>query len=82
MVIIDNLSTGHLAAVHPAATFILGDLCNVDLIERTFITHPGINAVLHFASLPDPGESMRQPDRYLAENLVNGVNLISSAARQ
>jgi|SRR6266545_3813755 len=40
MVVFDNLSQGHRAAVHPDAAFIPGDLRDVEAIERVFATYP------------------------------------------
>ena len=48
VVVFDNLSTGHRAAVHPKATFYEGDLKDHDVIEMIFDSHP-FDAVMHFA---------------------------------
>ena len=69
VVVLDNLSQGHRAAVHPEATFIEGDLSDPDIIESVFSTHP-IDAVMHFASRSLVGESMEKPFLYLGENVV------------
>ena len=63
VVVFDNLSQGHRAAVHSDATFIEGDLSEPDEIESAFSTHP-IDAVMHFASRTLVGESMQKPFLY------------------
>ncbi len=75
VVVFDNLSQGHRAAVHPQAAFIEGDLSDADAIESVFSAH-SIDAVMHFASRTLVGESMQKPFLYLGENVVCGCNLL------
>ena len=42
VVVFDNLFQGHRAAVHPYATFILGDLADKAQIDAAFEAHPDI----------------------------------------
>lgn len=79
VVVFDNVSQGHRAAVHPDAVFIQGDLRDGDALARVFAEHPGIDGVMHFASYTLVGESMRHPDLYLRDNVATGVNLIATA---
>ena len=60
VVVLDNLSQGHAAAVHPEATLVEGDLRDAEAIEALFATH-SIEAVMHFASHTLVGESMQKP---------------------
>ena len=78
VVVIDNLSQGHRAAVHPDATFIEGDLRDRAVLENVFSTHSP-DAVMHFASKSLVGESMERPMLYLDENVRCGLNLIDAA---
>jgi len=39
----------------------------------------GIEAVMHFASYSLVGESMKQPFKYIGENVTNGLNLLQQA---
>lgn len=78
VIVFDNLSLGHRAAVHPQATFVKGDLIDrpaVDAVMREYQPE----AVMHFASKTLVGESMEQPFLYLGENVQCGINLIASA---
>ncbi len=79
-VVLDNLSTGHAEAVLPGAKLVVGDLADPEVLERTLADGPWA-AVFHFASLSLVGESMREPLRYLRENIGNGVQLIESCLR-
>ena len=78
VVVYDNLSQGHRAAVHPQATFVQGDLADRDLLEATFARHE-IDAVMHFAGNTLVGESVQQPFLYLGDNVRNGLNLFEAA---
>lgn len=78
VVVLDNLSTGHRAAVHPQATFVYGDLADRQTVHTVFETYP-IDAVMHFASYTLVAESMELPFKYLGENVTNGLNLLQEA---
>ncbi len=75
VVIFDNLQQGHREAVPAGATLIEGDLANPAAIGAAF-AGPTISAVLHFAANSLVGESMRDPFRYLGDNVTNAINLI------
>ena len=49
VIVFDNLSLGHRAAVHPAAVFVKGDLSNRAEIDGALSDHRP-DAVMHFAS--------------------------------
>ncbi|HYZ21811.1 MAG TPA: UDP-glucose 4-epimerase GalE [Rhodopila sp.] len=80
VIVLDNLRTGHRAAVPPAARLITGDLANDAAIEDAMRLGP-YDAVFHFASLSQVGESMRMPMRYLLDNAANGIRLIDACLR-
>lgn len=80
VVVLDNLSQGHRAAVHPQAVFVKGDLGDRTLLNHLFRAHP-VEAVMHFASRTLVGESMQNPFLYVGENVCNGVNLLEAAVR-
>jgi UDP-glucose 4-epimerase len=77
VVVFDNLSQGHRAAVHPKAIFVEGDLANRAAIDAALTQHRP-DAVMHFASKTLVGESMQKPFLYLGDNVTNGLNLLSS----
>jgi UDP-glucose 4-epimerase len=79
VVVFDNLSMGHRAAVPASAVFVEGDLADRAAIDRVFGDH-SIDGVMHFASHTLVGESMHKPFLYLGRNIVNGLNLLESMA--
>ncbi|HYR06937.1 MAG TPA: UDP-glucose 4-epimerase GalE [Longimicrobium sp.] len=78
VVVFDDLSQGHRAAVHPDATLIDGRLEDKGLIERVLAEHRP-EGILHFASQTLVGESMEKPFLHLGDNVRNGLNLLESA---
>lgn len=80
VVVLDNLSQGHRAAVPPGAEFARVDLADRRAVEEVFAAWR-FDAVLHFASLTLVGESMREPLRYMAENAANALWLADAAVR-
>jgi UDP-glucose 4-epimerase len=80
VVVLDNLATGHREAVLPGARLVVGDLGDAALVDALLAEGPW-DAVLHFAALSLVGESMRDPYRYIAENVSTGVGLIAAAVR-
>ncbi len=76
--IYDNLSSGHLAAVPAAATFIHGDTLDRASLDAT-LAGAGFEAILHFAAFIEAGESMREPGRFFRNNVTGSLNLIDAA---
>src|SRR5215472_9568491 len=75
-VVFDNLSRGHRTAVR------WGPLVEGDLTERdkltTTLEHHRISAVMHFAAFAYVGESVTDPARYYANNLVGTLSLLET----
>lgn len=74
VVIIDNLETGHIEAVHPKARFYKGDIRDRAFVDSVFETEK-IDAVIHFAANSLVGESMTNPLKYY-DNNVNGTKVL------
>lgn len=74
VVIIDNLETGHVEAVHPKARFYRGDIRNRGFMDSVF-EKEDIQAVIHFAAYSLVGESMTNPLKYY-ENNVSGTEVL------
>ena len=49
VVVVDNLVTGHRAAVHPDAAFYEGDLADQDFMRKVFKENPDVDAVIHLS---------------------------------
>jgi UDP-glucose 4-epimerase len=80
VVVLDNLQTGHRAAVLPGARLVVGDLGDAAAVDA-LLAEGTWDAVLHFASLSLVGDSMRAPLHYLAVNVGNGLRLIEACVR-
>lgn len=78
VIVFDNLSQGHCEAVHPRASFIVGDLADRNLVDEVLATYQP-DAIMHFASHTLVGESVEKPFLYLRDNVTNGLNLLESA---
>jgi len=78
VIVIDNLSQGHRAAVHPDAIFVEGDLANRAFLDALMAEHRP-EGIMHFASNTLVGESVEFPFLYLGDNVRNGLNLLQSA---
>src|SRR5262245_5273570 len=72
VVVFDNLSEGHRAAVDRRAHFIEGDLGDRNGIRRA-LSESRADAVVHFAANALVGESMADPDKYFRNNVAHGL---------
>jgi UDP-glucose 4-epimerase len=70
----DNLCSGHRDAVL-GGEFIEGDLADRAALERVFAARR-YDAVMHFASFIEVGESVRLPGKYYRNNVSNTLNLL------
>jgi len=77
VVVFDNLSSGHRAAVPAEATWVHADLASPEAIRKAVAAHRP-EAVMHFAARSLVGESMAQPFAYLRDNLMDGLNLLEA----
>jgi UDP-glucose 4-epimerase len=71
----DNLSSGHRDAV-VCGTFVEGDLADTAHLGEVLAT--GFDAVMHFASYIQVGESVRKPAMYYRNNVTNTLNLLEA----
>jgi len=70
----DNLSTGHRDAVRYGA-FLHGDLQDRDGLARA-LSRGRYDLVMHFAASAYVGESVTDPRRYYANNVLGALNLL------
>jgi len=70
----DNLCSGHRDAVL-GGELIEGDLADRAALERVFAARR-YDAVMHFASFIEVGESVRLPAKYYRNNVSNTLNLL------
>ena len=78
VVIIDNLETGHIEAVHEKAKFYKGDIRDRAFLEDVFSKEKDIDAVIHFAANSLVGESMVNPLKYYDNNLCGTKVLLEA----
>lgn len=78
-VVLDNLSGGRREAVRSAPLIVadVGDSGALDALMQAF----EFDAVMHFASFIQVGESVAQPARYYENNVANTVNLLDAMVR-
>lgn len=75
VVVLDNLSTGHVESIDRRAEFVNGDLGNSADLEKVFSTYK-IEAVMHFAANSLVGESVANPLKYYKSNVAATLNLL------
>lgn len=78
VVVLDNLSKGHRAAVR-GIELVQGDTSDTGQLKELFKQH-NIEAVVHFAASSLVGESVRQPALYYHNNVVKGLVLLDAMA--
>ncbi len=77
--VLDNLSTGRRENVNPKAIFVEGDLADKNLLKDLFAAG-NFQAVFHMAASLEVGESVKEPEKYFKNNVVNTIGLIEVMA--
>jgi len=80
VVVVDNLSTGFVWAVPEAATLVVGDFGDQELIARLIREHE-VDAIAHFAAKIVVPESVGDPLGYYLNNTSKARNLIECAVQ-
>lgn len=75
--VFDNLCHSKRSAVAEGADFVLGDLADRSLVEKTLQNGP-FNGVMHFAALIEAGESMKKPEIYFRNNTASTLTLLEA----
>ena len=78
VVVIDDATTGHPAAVPAGATFHRGTYTDTAALAR-LLDDERIEAILHCAARSLVGESGRDPAKYYRDNVAGGVALLEAA---
>jgi UDP-glucose 4-epimerase len=78
VVVLDDLSTGHGSAVHPAAHLVEGSYGD-QAATRSLLERLGIDAILHCAARSLVGESVENPAKYYRDNVAGGIALLEAA---
>jgi UDP-glucose 4-epimerase len=75
---LDDLSTGYRDAVL-SGDFVHGSCGDHNVLDS--VLSRGFDAVLHFASFSQVGESVKHPDKYYQNNVVNTLALLDGMRR-
>lgn len=73
---VDNLSKGYSDAIH-CGEFVQADLADFPAISN-LLAIGNFDAVMHFASFIEVGESVNKPAKYYRNNVVNTQNLLDA----
>lgn len=76
VVTLDNLSSGHRDAVKHGR-FVHGDIADRLVLDKVFSENQ-FDAVMHFASFIQVGESVLDPAKYYQNNVANTFNLLNA----
>jgi len=77
-IVLDDLSTGHRAAIAPGVEFIQGNVGDRRVLNALFAGH-SIDALMHFAAFALVAESVADPAKYRANNVTAGRVLLETA---
>lgn len=80
VIVLDNLSRGHIESINENAVFELADLMNKDSLDQVIKKHEP-DAIVHFAAFAYVGESVEKPEMYYENNVVGSFNLITAAVQ-
>ena len=77
VLVIDNLSRGHMEAVDEKAGFEKVDIMDYDTLLSVMKKY-NIDSVVHFAAYAYVGESVENPEMYYSNNVMGSFNLIKA----
>lgn len=77
VVVVDNLSRGHVASVPRSAHFYKTSIEDSSRIKQILREH-SIEAVMHFAAYTDIGESIQDPFKYYQNNFAFTLSLLKT----
>ncbi|OQX78886.1 MAG: UDP-glucose 4-epimerase GalE, partial [Candidatus Omnitrophica bacterium 4484_70.1] len=77
IIVIDNLSKGYKEALPEEVIFIEGDLEDITLLEEVFSKYK-IEGVIHLAGFIEVRESIKNPAKYFANNIITTLNLLET----
>jgi UDP-glucose 4-epimerase len=78
--VIDDLSTGHRAAVVDGADLVDGPYTDAHAMAK-LLEARRIEAVLHCAARSLVGESIQEPGKYFVDNVAGGIGLLEAMRR-
>src|SRR3989441_8905472 len=79
VVVLDDLSRGHRAAVDPGAEFVQGGIGDRRVLDGLLTRH-SFDALVHLAAYALVAESVAHPEMYFANNVAAGRVLLDAVA--
>ena len=76
-IVLDDLSTGHRAAIAPGVEFLQGHVGDRRVLDDVFQRH-SVDALMHFAAFALVAESVANPAKYHANNVAAGRVLLDA----
>lgn len=76
--VVDNLVTGHRAAVPANARFYEGDVRDRQFLESVFEKETEIEGLMHFCAYSLVGESMEKPNMYFENNVGGCITILET----
>ncbi len=80
VIVLDDLSEGHRAAVCDGATFVEGD-CGSERLLGDLLAGGRVSWIVHMAASSLVGESVEDPAKYYANNVSRGLALLDASRR-
>ena len=77
VIVVDNLQKGHEKALWQGAKLYVGDLRDINFMDRVFGENK-IDSVIHFAADSLVGESVTEPLKYYENNVVSAISLLKT----
>jgi UDP-glucose 4-epimerase len=78
VIVLDDLTTGHAAAVNPDAHLVVGSYGD-GAATRALLEDEEIDAILHCAARSLVGESVLDPAKYYRDNVAGGIAMLEAA---
>jgi len=78
VVVLDDLTTGHAAIVHPSARLVTGSYGDGTAVGA-LLEEARIDVILHCAARSLVGESVQDPAKYYRDNVAGGIALLEAA---
>ncbi|MBN2570936.1 MAG: UDP-glucose 4-epimerase GalE [Ignavibacteriales bacterium] len=78
VVVLDNLSRGHVEALPENITLLNENLSNSKILKEKFLKL-NISCIVHFAGYALVGESIEDPELYYDNNIVGTLSLLNTA---
>lgn len=82
IVSLDSLISGDSANIETSerCTTIMGDICNIALLEKTLNVH-NVTEIVHFAALTHVTASFEDPQQYVRANIEGTLNLLDAVRK-